>query len=121
MSQVKAILERKGFGSGEIIFRQGETGNVAFVVQQGEVVIYRTDDEGEDNVLGTVGKGGIFGEMALIDDKPRMASARAEGQTTLIVVSRMAFRKKLDAADPFIRGLLNILVQNVRSLAAARK
>ena len=88
------------------------------MVQAGEVeIIKSTGDEDKDIVLGTIGKGGIFGEMALIDDKPRMASARAgKGGATVIIVSRNMFQDKLAKTDPFIRGLLNILSDNIRSL-----
>ena len=100
------------------IFKEGDEGNRAYVVQAGEVeIIKSTGDEDKDIVLGTIGKGGIFGEMALIDDKPRMASARAgKGGATVIVVSRMMFQQKMAKTDPFIRGLLNILSDNIRSL-----
>ncbi len=114
----KQILERRGYGPGEMIFKQGDSANVAFVVQTGEVEIFITNEEDEEQVLGNVGKGGIFGEMALMDDSRRMASARAVQQSSLIVVSRAAFRKKLDTADPFIRGLLNIFIDRVRTLAS---
>ena len=88
------------------------------MVQAGEVeIIKSTGDEDKDIVLGTIGKGGIFGEMVLIDDKPRMASARAgKGGATVIIVSRNMFQDKLAKTDPFIRGLLNILSDNIRSL-----
>ena len=55
--------------------------------------------------------------MALIDSKPRMAAARARKGSTIIVVTRATFDQKLSKADPFIRGLLNILVENVRNLS----
>ena len=60
----------------------------------------------------------MFGEMALIDNQPRMAMARAAEVTTLIFVSRMMFEQKMVKADPFVRGLLKILVGNIRSLSA---
>ena len=57
------------------------------------------------------------GEALLIDNKPRMALARAaKGGATVIVVSRMMFQQKLAKTDPFIRGLLNILSENIRSV-----
>ena len=59
----------------------------------------------------------MFGEMALIDSKPRMAMARCSKGSTIIVVSRAMFEQKLAKSDPFIRGLLNILVNNIRELS----
>jgi len=67
-------------------------------------------------MLGTIKKGGLFGEMALIDNAPRMAAARAVDQTTLVVITRDSFSHKLDKADPFMRGLMNIFVKNIRRM-----
>ncbi len=108
------ILQRRTYKAGDIIFKEGEDGSHAYVIQEGEVEIVKNID-GEKKILGVVGKGGMFGEMALIDSKPRMAMARASRGTTIIVVSQSMFDQKMSKADPFIRGLLNILADHVRS------
>jgi CRP/FNR family cyclic AMP-dependent transcriptional regulator len=71
-------------------------------------------------VLATIGPGEIFGEIALIDDSPRMASARASGHVTVTIINRSLFKEKLKAADPFIRGLLTIMASEARRLANAK-
>jgi CRP-like cAMP-binding protein len=58
--------------------------------------------------------------MALIDDQPRMATAKAAAMTTVIVINREMFRKKLAKSDPFVRGLLGILVKNIRDMVNDR-
>lgn len=113
------ILQRQTFKPGAKIFKEGEVGTMAYVVQEGEVEIVKTID-GAETVLGTIGQGGIFGEMALIDAKPRMASARAKRGTTIICVTQAMFNEKMKKSDPFIRGLLNILADTVRSLSAKK-
>lgn len=70
--------------------------------------------DGSERVLGHIAGGGIFGEMSLIDNKLRMASARAIDITTVIVVTESAFEDKLNKADPFIRALQSIFVRNIR-------
>ena len=110
------IIQRQTYQAGDRIFKEGDEGNMAYVVQSGEVEIVREID-GVETVLGTVGQGGMFGEMALIDSKPRMAMARCSKGSTIIVVSRAMFEEKLAKSDPFIRGLLNILVNNIRDLS----
>ena len=110
------ILERKVYQMGDVIFKEGDKGSRAYVVQSGEVEISKMLD-GTRTVLGTVGKGGIFGEMALIDDAPRMASAVALDVTTVILVTRQMMEEKLSKADPFLRGLINIFAKNLRRLA----
>lgn len=110
------VLQRQSFKPGDKIFKEGDEGNLAYVVQDGEVEIVKVID-GRETVLGTISKGGIFGEMALIDSKPRMAAARASKGTTIICVTRQMFEEKLRKSDPFIRGLLNILADNIRRIS----
>ena len=111
------VLERKVFQAGDKIFKEGEEGNLAFVIQSGEIQIVKNAGEENEIVLATVGQGGILGEMALLDNSPRMATARASAGGAAIVVSRQMFEKKLNKADPFIRGLLNILADHVRRMS----
>ena len=113
----QAILQRQIYGSGDQIFKKGDEGRLAYVVEEGEVEIFVIIDDHEQ-VLGTVGKDGIFGEMALIDNQPRMANARATKSTTIICVTRQMFDEKLNQADPFIRGLLKILADNNRDITS---
>ncbi len=113
----QSILQRQIYDSGDQIFKEGDEGRLAYVVEEGEVEIFIIIDDHEQ-VLGTVGKDGIFGEMALIDNQPRMANARATKSTTIICVTRQMFDEKLNQADPFIRGLLKILADNNRDITS---
>lgn len=108
------ILQRQTFQQGDVIFKEGDDGNKAYIIQAGEVEIVKIAGD-EENVLGTIGQGGMFGEMALIDSKPRMATARASKGSTIIVVTRGMFDEKMKKADPFLRGLLGILADHVRT------
>jgi CRP-like cAMP-binding protein len=99
---------------GDSVFREGESGSSAYVVQAGEVVITRLVD-GAEVELATIGVGGIFGEMALIDDNPRMASAKVKGGATIVTITKAMYQQKLKSTDPFIRALLRILVETVRN------
>ena len=114
----RSVLERVVFEPAEYVFKDGEEGNSAYVLQDGLIEIVK--GSGDDEViLGTIDKGGIFGEMALIDDEPQMASARAGDPRTVIVIDRQMFRNKLAKSDPFVRGLLGIFTKNLRSMAGA--
>lgn len=114
MAPQDQILERRTFAVGEKVFAQGQEGDRAYIIQDGQIQVFRIADE-KEIVLGTLGKGAIFGEMALLDDSPRMASARAVQPTTVIIITRDMFVEKMRKTDPFIRGLLNILADGVRA------
>ena len=112
----QGVLKRLTLQAGDEVFKKGEKGKEAYVVQEGPIEIPLNDSEGVNVVLATTEKGGISGEMALIDDQPRMAAARARAGSTLIVIVRTMFHGKLAKCDPFIRGLLSIFVKNIRSM-----
>ena len=115
------VVERKVYPEGDVIFKQGTKGRTAYIVQKGSVDIIREQEDGSEKVLGSVGVGGMFGEMAVIDDSPRMATARAKEPTTVIVITEQMFLQKLNQADPFIRGLMHIMADTIRSMGAKNK
>jgi len=110
------LIERKVFPEGSTIFKQGTTGRTAYIVQNGRVEIVRENDDGSEQILATIGTGAMFGEMAVIDDSPRMATARALDPTTVIVVTEQMFLQKLEKADPFLRGLMHIMADTIRTM-----
>lgn len=112
-------METREINDGQYVFREHETANQAFIVTAGSIEIVKSKG-GKDVRLGVAGVGGIFGEMALFDNQPRMASARAVGgKAEIMVVSRKMLDRKLAAVDPFTRALIDILADHIRSLASA--
>ena len=117
-ARIAAGSRKATYNEGEFIFREGELGDTAFVLLDGTVQISR-HDVGKTIPIGIVNVGGIFGEMALIDDGERMASAQAVGVSTeALVISRRVFEEKLESADPFLRALIGILTKRVRPMVS---
>jgi len=116
--------QTKDFNDKQYIFREHETGQEAFIVKSGRVEIFKMVNEngGPHEVsLGILNPGTMFGEMALIDNKPRMASARAyKGAVTLMVVSQKQFNAMLEPVNPFVKKLLEILANHVRASTDAK-
>lgn len=107
-----AEFEKKAFNTGDVIFREGEAGSEMYLVRSGSVKISRGDTE-----LGQISKGEIFGEMALISDEPRMATAVAEDATVLEVVSKSDFMSRFNEVTPFNKALIKLLAMNIKSLS----
>lgn len=83
-------LFEKEYRAGEMIFMQGDPGKALFVVLTGQVLISRSS-HGREEVLATLTSGGYFGELALIDDQPRSASARAAEPSVLLMLYKSDF------------------------------
>jgi len=110
----------KTIPDGGFVFREYEMAQEAFIIKSGTVEIFKSfAEEGHEPrevTLGTLQAGAMFGEMALIGDEPRMASARAVGGLVeLYVITRGQFNSKLNGVNLFISKLLQILAENVRS------
>lgn len=107
-------MERRTFQPGDRLFREGEAGQEAYIIESGSVEISKRVGGDETRILGVSGKGEMIGEMALIDNAPRMASARAREQTVTIVVPRSSFSVRLEKSDPVVRRVLNLMIQRLR-------
>ena len=113
-----ADVSRRRFERDHFIFREHESGERAYIIAEGSVEILKEGAEGLVS-LRILKAGAMFGELALIDDSPRMASAKAiNGPVELLEIDQKTFKKKLSDADPFTRGLINILADTARSLAS---
>ncbi len=105
----------RGYPAGESIVEEGATGLGLFVVMRGEVEVFK--GSGDDRlVLDILGPGSILGEMALIDELPRSASAVSREPTDCLLITRDGFRT-LSEKDPEIAWcLVPALVERLRDL-----
>jgi EAL domain-containing protein (putative c-di-GMP-specific phosphodiesterase class I) len=110
------LLDRKRFTAGGLIFQKGEAGDCAFLIESGQVEI---SDPDIGCVLARIGEGELIGEIALIDQHPRTATARAVQSTVLIEVRRERVEQLLLNTDPVIRHLLNVVLRRFRSIRTA--
>ncbi len=105
---------RRSFPAGTTIFAAGEPGDCAYIVEGGEVEI--TVDDGEETLLlATRTAGELFGEMAIIDDKPRSATCRARTDCSLLTISRDQLAHRVEATDPILRMCIGVILQHLRS------
>lgn len=74
------------FKAGEVVFRQGYPGDYAYIITDGEVEVYTEEHDGSENHLAYLGAGEMFGELALLDDRPRSASVRAKTDIVLQIM-----------------------------------
>lgn len=113
---MSAAFERRTFAPGELIFKEGDPGDSLYVVERGRVRIWR-GDEAHPTLIGVVETAGVFGEMAIFDRKPRMANASADEESVLMRMPASVLRESLYGADPLLRQLVQLLIDNIRTMA----
>lgn len=107
----------RDYKDGELIIRQGETGNCMFVIQKGKVEIFR-DSEGNEVPLRIAGPKEFFGEMALVENDVRSASARAIGETRILHIDKRTFLRRVHEDPSLAYRIMESLSHEIRRLAA---
>jgi hypothetical protein len=107
-------LPRKVFRPGEVIIREGDAGDAAYVIVSGRCRAYRTVGA-EQETLAIMGGGDVFGEMALILDEPRAATVEAIDRVTVLVLPKQTMTEGL-GTDGWTGALVRALAQRFRDL-----
>ena len=106
---LKREKELRSFQAGQPIFSEGQAGDVMYAVVEGEVQIVL-----RGQVLETVGVGGIFGELALLDDQPRSASAIAGANCKVAVIDLKRFGTLVQQAPFFAVEVMRVMAERLR-------
>ena len=104
----------KTFEPGEVLFREGEQGNEMFIIIQGEVEIRKQTSAKAFRTLITFHEGDIFGEMALIEKKPRSATAIALTPCRTLVMNEALLDTMIDNNPDFAKKMIRILSERIR-------
>ena len=99
----------QAFGPGQVIVKQGQVGNGLYIVVSGEVRIVAGDDE-----LARLGPGEAIGELSVIDQQPRVASAVAAGDTTCLALASWDLIAMLEQEPSLAMNLLRELAGRLR-------
>src|SRR5438046_3840813 len=111
LAGVSAQLHRKTFRKGTIIFHKDQAGDALYIVESGRVRIFLPTQGGEELTVDVAGPGDVFGELALLDGRPRSASAGTLEHTVTFTISRAEFPKCLVRA-PQLPADLGALLSN---------
>jgi CRP-like cAMP-binding protein len=108
-------LDERVYEPGDVIFREGDTSNEMFIIQEGKVVVTK-DVAGHDVFLAMLERGDFFGEMALLDSQPRHASCSALVRTRVVAVKSGELLIKLRRDPTFALEMLQTMSRRIRYL-----
>ena len=109
LKKIAQLLEEMQYHKGHYIFRKGDEGDAVFIITQGVVSV-----KDEEFVLSTLGIGEVFGEYALIDNKPRSASIYVEEPVQLLRLSRTDFSRLFGDNKEILQAMLRMFVNRLR-------
>lgn len=97
------------FAAGQTIFKQGDVGDFMYVIQEGEVEILL-----HEKVVETVEQGGILGELALIDNRPRAATAIARTDCKIVPINQENFSYMVQETPYFAIHVMEVMAERLR-------
>jgi CRP-like cAMP-binding protein len=109
------IASEQKYDDGEIIFEEGKSGDWVCIVLEGSVEVSKTVSGGKF-ILGKLGRGEIFGELALLGAVKRTATVRAIGETTIGIIDREFLDKELNKMSSDLRSIVVSAAQRFKKV-----
>jgi CRP-like cAMP-binding protein len=123
LADVGRRLRHRHFRRNEVIFHQGDPGDALHVITAGAVKILLPSAEGDEAIIATLRPGDFFGELSLLDGRPRSATATTVEPTETLSLPRDVFRELVqqhpelrDALFAALAGLLRRITKHVEEL-----
>jgi len=106
-------LETVTFSKGDVIFEQGALADRAYIIHKG-IVMVTSSRGGQEIVVDALRRGDFVGEMALVDDKPRSATAIAGEETVCAVITKEELDASMSQSDLLVYALIKLLTHRLR-------
>jgi CRP/FNR family transcriptional regulator/CRP/FNR family cyclic AMP-dependent transcriptional regulator len=114
-SLARKLVPRR-FGESQVIFHHGDPGGLLYIITAGKVKISYTMPDGQEALLAILGAGDFFGELALLDDAPRSATAEAMDETETLTLHRDDFIGYIGENPDFAYHVMRTLAKRIRHL-----
>jgi CRP/FNR family cyclic AMP-dependent transcriptional regulator len=116
LSGLAPQLRRHAYRKGTTIFHKDQSGDALYIIESGRVRIFLPAEGGEELTLPPLGPGEVFGDMALLDGRPRSASADAFEDTVAYTLARDEFQRHLSATPRLASAVIELLSTRLRHL-----
>jgi CRP-like cAMP-binding protein len=111
LADLAPLMKEKFYEQGTIIFKEGETGDCMYIIQDGNIKIHKGNI-----TLAILKEKEVFGELSLLDADTRSASATAESDCVLYKIDQEPFFELLDERPEVAKGFIKILCQRLRNM-----
>ncbi len=108
--EVAENMKEEAHPPGTYLIRQGEVGDKFYLIKKGDVEVY-VDDGSASHLTATLGAGEVFGEVALLEDKPRNATVITKDEAEVYTLSKEGFHQALAASEPMREELIKVFCQ----------
>ena len=111
LADLAPLMKERQYEQGTVIFKEGETGDCMYIIQQGSIRIHKGN-----TTLAILKDKEVFGELSLLDADTRSASATADKDCTLYKIDQEPFYELMDERPEVAKGFIKILCQRLRTM-----
>lgn len=111
----------RSYPANAILISEGDLTDSLYVLLEGQVKVFASDESGREVILGILGPGEYFGELSLVDDAPRSASVMTMGPVKLMMITKSGFKQCLAENPDMAFNLIRALTREVRALTDSIK
>ena len=111
LADLAPLMKEMQYEQGTEIFKEGETGDCMYIIQQGNIKIHKGN-----TTLAILKEKEVFGELSLLDADTRSASATAETDCILYKIDQEPFYELMDERPEVAKGFIKILCQRLRTM-----
>ena len=115
MSLQKSEKLIKEFDEGEIIIREGDLGDCAYILESGRAKVFKKLPNGDQQVVGVLAANAIFGELGLIDRLPRSATVKALENCKVSILTQRTFKTLAKSCPKALMPILKVLTTRLRN------
>jgi CRP/FNR family transcriptional regulator, cyclic AMP receptor protein len=114
IQQISAVSVRRSYGNGAIVFSQADPGDALYGVVTGKIRISASSRNGREMFLNIMEPGDTFGEIALLDGRPRTATASTTASSELMIITRDHFLELLKREPELVSHVIHLLCERIR-------
>ena len=111
LADLAPLMKEMEYEQGTVIFKEGETGDCMYIIQQGNIKIHKGN-----TTLAILKEKEVFGELSLLDADTRSASATADTDCILYKIDQEPFYELMDERPEVAKGFIKILCQRLRTM-----
>lgn len=114
LQSLDAQLRSRKVNTDELLFNEGDPGDCLYILVSGELAVSRKNDKGENMLLAKLGAGQPVGEMALLDELPRSATAVATCDSEILRLDKLRFHSLVMQRPQILLGMCKVLATRLR-------
>jgi CRP/FNR family transcriptional regulator, cyclic AMP receptor protein len=111
----------RSYPANAVLINEGDLTDSLYVLLEGQVKVFASDESGKEVILSILGPGEYFGELSLVDDAPRSASVMTMGPVKLMMITKSGFKHCLAENPDMAFNLIRALTREVRALTDSVK